>query len=63
MHEISTIGITLEKFKKLKRLIAIAGGIDKAQAIVSVSKINSNLVLVTDVECAKEIINIIGGKI
>ncbi len=62
VHEISTIGIDLEQFKQLKRLMAIAGGIDKAQAIISISKINNNLVLVTDIDCAREIINILGGK-
>lgn len=59
VHEISTIGISLQQFKKLERLIAIAGGKDKAEAIVSISKINKNLVLVTDFECAKEITKII----
>ncbi|MBN2259785.1 MAG: sugar-binding transcriptional regulator [Clostridiales bacterium] len=60
VHEISTIGISLDNFKALERLIAIAGGVDKAKAIVSISKINKNLVLVTDYDCAKEIIKILG---
>jgi|LGOV01.1.fsa_nt_gb central glycolytic genes regulator len=59
VHEISTIGISLQHFKKLERLIAIAGGKDKAEAVVSISNINKNLVLVTDFECAGEIIKII----
>ncbi|MCD6435833.1 MAG: sugar-binding transcriptional regulator [Clostridiales bacterium] len=59
VHEISTIGITLEHFKKLKNLLAIAGGKDKANAIISVSNINKNLVLITDFDCATEIIKIL----
>jgi central glycolytic genes regulator len=57
VHEISTIGITLNQFKQLERLIAIAAGPDKAKAIQSISRINKNLVLVTDIACAREIIN------
>ncbi len=63
VHEIPTIGITLEKVKSLKRLIAIAGGEEKAQAIVSVTNINKNLVLVTDHQCVREIIRILGRKL
>lgn len=59
VHEQSTIGISFDTFKSLKKLIAVAGGKNKAQAIASFSKINKNLVLVTDIECAREIL---GGK-
>lgn len=59
VFEISTFGITLEQFHSLKRLIAIAGGADKAAAIVSISKLNPNLVLVTDEQCAREIVDIL----
>lgn len=59
VDEISTFGISLEQFKSLDRLIAIAGGADKARAIVSISKLNRNLVLVTDLKCAREMINIL----
>lgn len=56
VHEISTIGIKLEKFKSTKNLIAVAGGSDKAQAIASISKLNKNLVLICDESVAKKII-------
>lgn len=56
VHEITTIGIELEKLNEVKELIAVAGGVEKAQAIASVSKINRNLVLVTDEEVAKKIL-------
>jgi len=48
VHEISTIGIDLNKFKTLKNVIAVAGGVDKAESIIAISKLNSNLVLVTN---------------
>jgi len=56
VHEISTIGIKLETFKRLKKLIAVAGGSYKAEAIVSISKLNKNLTLVCDESVAKKII-------
>lgn len=56
VHEITTIGIELEKLNHVKELIAVAGGEDKAEAIAAVSKINRNLVLVTDEEVAKKIL-------
>ncbi|WP_194702253.1 sugar-binding transcriptional regulator [Fusibacter ferrireducens] len=55
VHEISTIGIDLDKFKALKDVIAVAGGIDKAESIIAISKLNPNLVLVTDEQTAKKI--------
>lgn len=57
VHEISTIGIKLEKFKKMDNLIAVAGGVDKAEAIISICKLNPNLVLVTDERVARIIMN------
>ncbi len=57
VHEITTIGVELEKLNKVKELIAVAGGVDKAEAIAAVCKINRNLVLVTDEEVAKKILN------
>jgi central glycolytic genes regulator len=58
VHEISTIGISLEKFKNIENLIAVAGGDDKSEAIVSICRLNPNLVLVTDENVARNIINI-----
>lgn len=55
VHEISTIGIDLETFKKLKHVIAVAGGVDKTEAIIAISKLNPNMVLVTDEQTAKKI--------
>lgn len=57
VHEISTIGISLEKFKTMENIIAVAGGDDKSEAIVSICRLNPNLVLVTDENVARNIIN------
>lgn len=57
VHEISTIGISLEKFKTMDNLIAVAGGDDKSEAIVSICRLNPHLVLVTDENVARNIIN------
>ncbi len=59
---VSTVGIDIDHFKSLENLIAIAYGKKKAEAIISVSKINRNMQLITDDECAREIIDHIGGK-
>lgn len=55
VHEISTIGIDLDKFKALNDVIAVASGEEKAEAIVAISKLNPNLVLVTDEQTAQKI--------
>lgn len=55
VYEISTIGINLDKFKRLNHVIAVAGGTDKTEAIIAISKLNPNLVLVTDEQTAKKI--------
>jgi central glycolytic genes regulator len=57
VHEISTIGIDLDKFKAIEHLIAVASGTEKVEAIVSICKLNKNLVLVTDENVAKIILN------
>jgi central glycolytic genes regulator len=56
VHEISTIGIDLNKFKQTKNLITIAGGVDKIEAILALTKVNSRLVLVTDENVANQIL-------
>lgn len=55
----STIGISIENFKKIPHGIAIAGGSNKAEAIISVSRVRKNLVLVTDESAAKEILKVL----
>ncbi|AYF53524.1 sugar-binding transcriptional regulator [Clostridium botulinum] len=54
-----TAGIKGEDAKKIHKLIAIAGGKTKAQAILGVQRYNQKNILITDEGAAKEIINII----
>jgi central glycolytic genes regulator len=54
-----TAGIKSEDTKKIKNLIAVAGGKSKAEAIISVQRYNISNILITDEGAAKEIINII----
>ena len=51
-----TIGLSLEKFRKLNKVIGVAGGEDKAEAIIAISSLNNNITLITDESAAKAII-------
>lgn len=53
--EYKTIGLSLERFKNLENLIGVAGGEEKAEAIIAISSLNANIILVTDESCAKRI--------
>ena len=57
--EYSTIGLTLDKFKTLKNLIGVAGGEEKAEAIISIATLNNNMTLITDESAAKNILNMV----
>ncbi|MFY9214473.1 MAG: sugar-binding transcriptional regulator [Tissierellaceae bacterium] len=57
--EYKTIGLSLDKFKSLNNLIGVAGGEEKAEAIIAVSSLNPNMVLVTDEAAARKILEII----
>lgn len=57
VFETGTVGIKLEQYKKMQHIIGIAGGKNKAEAILSISKINPNLVLVTDESAAYSILD------
>lgn len=55
VYEISSIGISLNKYKSLNNIIAIARGKEKAEAIISISKLNPNLTLILDEATALKI--------
>lgn len=57
--EYKTIGLSLSKFKSLEKVIAIAGGEEKAEAIISITKLNENMTLITDEAAARKIIEIV----
>ncbi len=60
--EVPTLGVSMEKFKKMDSILAIAYGREKANAVMAVCSINSSLVLVIDKDCAEEIKKLSGGK-
>ena len=52
-----SFGISKEEFLEIKDVVAVAGGCDKAEAIMSIAKLRSNMVLVTDEGLAREVLN------
>ena len=54
-----TVGISLDQFKSLDKLIGIAGGEEKAEAIIAVSRLNKKMTLITDDLAARRIIQLI----
>lgn len=62
VYSTPTIGIKNDDINKIDFLVAIAGGKEKAEAIISTEINNSNSVLVTDEGAACEILNIINSQ-
>lgn len=56
--EYMTIGLSLNKYKKLENVIGIAGGEEKAEAIMSISTLNSSMILITDELAARKILEL-----
>ncbi|MEI3612327.1 sugar-binding transcriptional regulator [Pseudogracilibacillus sp. SO30301A] len=56
VHKVRTIGIHLEDLKKINKVITVAGGKSKAQAIASYMKQGKSDVLITDEAAANEIV-------
>jgi len=56
VYETRTIGITLEDFIRTPYTIGVAGGPQKSEAIVAISKLKENLFLITDEAAAREIL-------
>ncbi len=59
--EYKTIGLSFEKFKTLNNVIGVAGGEEKAEAIISVSTLNTNMTLITDESAAEKILTIVNN--
>ncbi|MFA5524396.1 MAG: sugar-binding domain-containing protein, partial [Tissierellales bacterium] len=57
VHETSTIGLTLEDFKRINTVIGVAGGKDKAEAIISICKLHKNMTLIIDEAVARKILS------
>lgn len=56
---LNTVGINLETFKNTKENIAIFAGTKKAEALIALTNINKNLVLVTDEDSANKILELL----
>ena len=56
VYKLNTVGIDLETFKNVKESIAVFAGKRKANALIALSNINKNIVLVTDEESAHAIL-------
>ena len=57
--EYKTVGLSLNKFKSLYNVIAVAGGEEKAEAIISIATLNENMNLITDEFAAKKILELV----
>lgn len=55
----NSVGLTLEDFLKIPEVIGIAGGRKKAEAIIAISTLRSDMTLLMDEPAAKEILRII----
>lgn len=58
VYKLNTVGINLETFKNTKETIAIFAGTEKAEAFLSVSNVNKNIVLITDEKSAYKILSL-----
>ena len=54
--KLNTVAIDLDTFKDIKENIAIFAGVKKVDALIAMTKINKNFVLVTDEASANEIL-------
>jgi central glycolytic genes regulator len=59
IHSNPTIGIKKDEIDKIKNVIAVAGGKDKAKAIIAVGRQVGSAVIITDEGAAIEIINLL----
>lgn len=57
--ESPTVGLSIDSFKKIPLVIAVAGGKEKAEAIKSVMTLRNDTILITDEGAAKEIIRLV----
>lgn len=57
--EYKTIGLSLNKFKEIETVIGVAGGAEKAEAIMAISSLTKDIVIVTDESAGKRILEII----
>ena len=57
--EYKTIGLSLNKFKEMKNIIGVAGGEEKAEAIMAISSLRRDLTIVIDESAARKILELV----
>lgn len=57
--EYKTIGLSLDKFKDIKNVVGVAGGAEKAEAIMAISSVRKDITIVTDESAARRILEIV----
>ena len=62
VYRLNTIGIDLESVQQAREVIAVFAGAKKVEAFLAISKINKNLVLVTDEHSGKKLIELIKNQ-
>lgn len=58
VYKLNTVGIDMESFKNKRETIAVFAGRNKAEAFIPISKLNKNIVLVTDEDSARRILEL-----
>ncbi|MCF8002340.1 MAG: sugar-binding transcriptional regulator [Halanaerobiales bacterium] len=61
VYSTASVGLSMADLKKINKVIAVAGGVDKARAILSVVSPEYHDILITDEITAREIISLKGG--
>ncbi len=57
--EYETVGLSLDKFQKLDKVIAVAGEEEKAEAIIAIAKLKPEMTLITGEFAARRILEIV----
>lgn len=57
--EYKTIGLSLDKFKEISNVIGVAGGAEKAEAIMAITSLRKDIIIVTDESAARRILELV----
>lgn len=62
LWEYETIGLSLERFKEINHIIGVAGGEEKAEAIIAITSLRKDINIVTDEAAARKILKLLNKK-
>lgn len=57
--EYKTIGMSLDRYKKIRSLIGVAGGAEKAEAIMAIASLRKDITIITDESAARKILELV----